>query len=139
MPIRTVAASGSPSASPNATATASFTGSLPPWLLPHPRRVIRFIRARLSNSHIHACCLDAPLIAGTACPYPLVWTMNPHILHLAPQAAIPSRPSLAAIVPFLALTDNSSIHRERSHRLWQWAQWYAEQLLITKTDRCLTS
>jgi len=35
------------------------------------------------------------------CPYPLLWTMNPHVMHLAPD----------------------------------WAQWYAEQLLLTKTDR----
>ena len=38
---------------------------------------------------------------GTACSYPLLWTMSPHVLHLAPD----------------------------------WAQWYAQQLLKTKTDR----
>ena len=37
---------------------------------------------------------------GSACPYPLLWTMSPHVTHLAPD----------------------------------WAQWYAQQLLITKTD-----
>ena len=37
---------------------------------------------------------------GSACPYPLLWTMSPHVTHLAPD----------------------------------WAQWYAQQLLKTKTD-----
>lgn len=39
-------------------------------------------------------------ISGGGCSYPLLWTMSPHITHLAPE----------------------------------WARWYAEQLLKTKTD-----